>query len=677
MGLTNVKVRPYDGTSSIDVATQTIAANKSALLNIPLLDSGVVGDTFRKQQGYLAYTTFNSLVNDRYRVTGVDGKVTETQAIVSSRDLNLSQVPSQSWEGTHILYTHGYGVALAPANSTTTSGGPNYLIKNVPTQVTRSAIKVQVNTPQVYFSLGQSGYAIVDSSKTAEVDYLNANGSTSSSSYKGAGGVDLNSWVKRAAFALRFGDWNPLISSYVTSGSKILYNRDVATRVAEVAPFLTFDSDPYPVLVDGKIEYVIDGYTTSNHYPNAQKADTTNLDGTRLGNQDFNYIRNSVKAVVDTYNGSVTLYVVDRTDPIIKAYEAAFPKLFDRGAVPLMLKDHFRYPEDIFTVQTNMWGRYHIDDPQAFYGQTAGWSVAQDPGREVVSPAQALTTNQQGQTVVQKEARVDPNYAILKLPGQSQSSFMLFRPFVPFSENDSKKILTSFMVAQSDSDQGDYGQLIVYQIPSDQVVNGPAIVGADISSNKTVSGITTPLNQQGSKVNWGNLVLFPVDNTLVYVRPLYVAAQGGTEVPQIQFVVAAFGSGPNETIVIQPTLQQALQKLFPNAPAHTFDDVGLPQGGSSSPAPPVSVGGSSTTTTTTKPSTTTSTGSGKQTVKQLLDQAAALLTQAQDALKTSCNSGVCDLTTYQKDVNQAALLIAQAQTQENGAATTTTTAPGT
>ncbi len=330
-----------------------------------------------------------------------------------------------------------------------------------------------MKTPQVYFTLNQSGYAVVDSSKEQEVDYLNKGGSVSSSSYTGTGGVALNSWVKRAAFALRFGDWNPIISSYVTPGSKILYVRDVQQRVQAVAPFLSWDSDPYPVVVDGKIEYIIDGYTTTNHYPNAQTADTTNLSNYGLGGKSFNYARNSVKAVVDTYNGNVTIYVVDKTDPIIKAYVSAFPKLFDLGSVPPSLKDHFRYPEDLFTVQTNMWGRYHITDPQSFYSQTAGWSVAQDPGHDVQNPQQGTTTNQQGQTSTVKEQRVNPYYAIMKLPGDQDASFKLFRTFVPFSQDDSKKTLTAFMTAESDSFDGNYGQLTVYQIPSDVLPDGP------------------------------------------------------------------------------------------------------------------------------------------------------------------------------------------------------------
>ncbi len=691
MGLNHVKQRTFVDNSNEAVASQTISHETGVVNNIPLLDPTVVPDTFNKQQGYLAYTKFNtvpvdaangggSLVSDRYRITGADGKVTETQVVAASRDLNLSQAPSQSWEGQHILYTHGYGVALAPANSVNSSGGPDYLIKNVPTDITRSAIKATMTKPQVYFSLDQSGYAIVDSSKESEVDYLNANGSQSTSSYAGQGGVALNSWLRRAAFALRFGDWNPLISSYVTPGSKILYVRDVEARVQAVAPFLSFDSHPYPVLVDGKIYYIVDGYTTSDHYPNAQTADTSGLTGASGLDKTFNYARNSVKAVVDAYDGSVTLYVVDSSDPIIRAYEAAFPKLFDQAQAPASIKDHFRYPQDLFTVQTNTWGRYHIDDPQAFYGQTAGWSIAQDPGKGVTNPQQTTQFNQAGQVVQTKEARVDPYYSILKLPGEPQQSFMLFRSFVPFSADDTKKTLSAFMVAKSDNYNDDYGQLVSYQVPSDESVPGPAIVGADISSDKTVAQQTSLLNQQGSQVTWGNLVLYPIDESLLYVRPLYVAAQGGTEVPQVQAVAASFGG----QIVIQPTLAEALAKLFPDVPASVLQYVGAPQGqGATSTGTGTGTGTSRSTTTTTAPSTSTtkptttttpsSTVPKDQTVAQLLAEANLIYTKAKSDLAASCTAGNCDFNTYFTAINLYAAYVAQADLQESGSASTTTT----
>jgi uncharacterized membrane protein (UPF0182 family) len=682
MGLDHVTPRTFDDNNNLNQAESDVESNKDLLANVPLLDTTQVPDTFNKLQGYLAYTTFNNLVTDRYTMTQANGQTTETQVLLSSRDLNLSQAPSQSWEGQHILYTHGYGLALAPANAVNSQGEPAFTIRNVPTAIDQNTISANLHEPQLYFSLGQSGYSIVDSSKQQEVDYVTQS-DQKGTSYHGTGAVPLNSWIKRAAFALRFGDWNPLISSYVTPGSRIIYNRDVMQRLQTVAPFLTWDSDPYPVLIDGKISFIVDGYTTTNHYPNAQPADTSDVNPGGLAGKNFNYVRNSVKAVVDAYNGTVTLYVVNQKDPIIRAYESAFPKLFDQGAIPSSIRDHFRYPEDLFTVQTNMWARYHISDPNAFYSQSAGWSVSQDPGHDVENTAQTTTQNAQGQQVSTKENRVPPYYAILKLPGESQPSFMLFRTFVPFSEDDSKKTLTSFMVAKSDNFNDDYGQLISYQVPSEELPDGPAIVGAKISANAEVSAQETLLNKD-SKVTWGNLTLFPLGQSVLYVRPLYVRAVGGTEVPTIQDVVLVFGWGNAQKIVIQPTLQQALQAMFPNAPPHLFDYLGLPNG--SGPIAPGSNttntsnnggsndnGGSNnggTTTTTTAPPSggPTTTVPGNLTLQQLLTKANQLLTQAKANLAKSCATGVCDVNSYQNAVNQALAYIAKAQ-QQSGVAT--------
>jgi uncharacterized membrane protein (UPF0182 family) len=376
------------------------------------------------------------------------------------------------------------------------------------------------------------------------------------------------------------------------------------------------------------------------------------------------------------------LYVVDKHDPILKAWESAFPKLFDLGSIPPSIKDHFRYPEDMFTVQTNMWARYHIDDPQAFYSQTAGWSVAQDPGHDVQNPQQAQFQNQQGQTTTIKEARVAPYYAIMQLPGDSQPSMKLFRSFVPFSDDDSKKQLTAFMTAESDDFNDNYGQLVEYQIPSENLPDGPALVGSAISSNRAVASAITFLDQHGSSVEWGNMTLYPIGNSILWVRPLYVAAVGGTTLHSVQEVVVAFGSGSSQQIVIEPTLQQALQTLFPNAPSSTFDYIGVPPGGGPQAAftgPNLDSGSNNTNGTSTSTSTTNTTAPTttkvptNQTVQDLLNKAESLLSSAQQNLQASCAKGVCDLNAYQNAVNQAKAYLAQAQAQETGQATTTTT----
>jgi uncharacterized membrane protein (UPF0182 family) len=361
-----------------------------------------------------------------------------------------------------------------------------------------------------------------------------------------------------------------------------------------------------------------------------------------------------VKGVVDTYDGTVMLYVVDPSDPIVSAYQKAFPALFAGvDEMPAELKAHWRYPEDLFRVQTNMFGRYHISDPTAFYEKSSSWSVAQDPG-STVNGAPAVVTSSQtanGQTVIRtKEARISPVYSLMRLPGQTGESFVMLRPFVPFSEDDSKKTLTSFMVANSDPAQ--YGKLTVYEMPAGFNIDGPAIVNANILADPEVSRYTTLLNQQGSRTQFGSLMLTPVNNSIIYVRPLYVSSDNNTPIPELKQVIAVFGG----QVVMKPTLREALQTLFPGANPQTFESVVDSQEtggggaaideGSSTPSP--------TTTTTTVPST------GNATKDQLIDQAARALTDADTALRNG------DLAGYQAKVREAQSLLNQAQTLPNG-----------
>ena len=540
--------------------------------------------------------------------------------------------------------------------------------------------------PQVYFSENQSGYAIVGSTRD-EVDYLDQNGATVSYRYEGTGGVSMNSWVRKAAFAARFGDWNPLISNFVTDESKILYVRDIKERVQKIAPFLQYDVDPYPVLADdGRIQYVLDAYTTSDHYPNAQRASTEGL-STRSGlNTNFNYVRNSVKVVIDAYDGTVKMYVIDPNDPIIQAYESAFPELFtDIDQMPKTIQVHLRYPEDLFKVQTTMWGRYHIDDSQSFYDPTNGWNVAKDPGTTVGNTPQTVTTNAAGQTLRKADRKIDPYYMIMKLPGEEKESFVLFRSFVPTSDDDTKQKLTAFMVANSDPEN--YGQLQVYEVPSQLQVAGPSIVNSAIQANPLVSQQVSLLNQNGSSVTFGNLLLVPIENSLLYVRPLYVSSDQNRQ-PLLQRVIVAYEDQDGSMqISIRETLRLALQELFPSVPKSVFAGVG----GTSSSITQSALqfngangggnGGSTTTTTTAPTSSTPSTGEPSGTVDGLITQASDLLAKAQTDLAASCQTGVCDLNAYQAAVKQAGEYLAQAKIlsgqQGGGGETSTTTTPTT
>ena len=308
--------------------------------------------------------------------------------------------------------------------------------------------------------------------------------------------MTLDNPLKRAAFALRFGDVNPLISDQLTGSSKILYIRDIKERVSALAPFLHYDADPYPVISDGRIKWIIDAYTTTNRYPYGETADTGVLaDGSGL-DHGFNYVRNSVKAVVDAYDGTVDFYVMPVDDPIIEAYRDAFPDLFtDFEEMPDDLKDHLRYPEDLFRVQTTMWARYHVDDPGSFYEGNDYWDVARDPGTAGAGEGTSVT-NSQGETVSTRDARIDPYYLFTELPGADQPEFILMRPFVPTSRQDDSQLLTAFMVGKSDRD--DYGKLQVFVMPRGNLPDGPAIVQGNIQSDAAVSQQETLLSGSGS-----------------------------------------------------------------------------------------------------------------------------------------------------------------------------------
>ena len=668
LGLDKVVEKNFDYTTTPPASAVT--DNPETIRNIRLLDPGVVTQTFKNLESQLAYYKIGDLDVDRYPI-GTGGST--NQVLLGTRELNPDAIPQDTWEARHLVYTHGYGLALAPANAVTTKGRPDFLVSGVPAKVDPSvASTLPLTRPEIYFGEGidgtaGDGYAIVKTTRKEQ------NGS-GESTYAGKGGVPVNGFLRRTAFFLRFGDLEALTSEYLTPKSRVLYVRDVVARVKKVAPFLSYDHDPYPVLVNGRIQYVVDAYTTSATFPYAQQADTSQLDPSAdLYGKGLNYVRNSVKAVVDAYDGTVKLYLVDdelygKKDPVARAYAAAYPGLF----LPLSkmnneIKQHLRYPEDLFRIQTTMWGRYHISDPGDFYNRSDGWSVAQDAGSEVAQSTGTVAPGDQAFT----RPRVQPYYLQLRLPQEKKDTFLLFRPFVPYSDDDSKKQLTSFMVGKSDL--SNYGQLEVYTMTQQNAdgtrsrnrqVDGPLIVNDNILSSPNVSRELSLLNVSGggSKVDFGNLLVIPIDQGLLYVRPYYVRADQEGAVPELRRIVVALG----DQIEVSDNIGDALQKLFPGATIPATPVVG--ENGSSATTTTTQPGdvGSATPTTTAKPSTSTS-------PDVLIAQALQLFSDADAALKAGGSSG---LSQYQEKTAQAEELITQAQAALNGAsskATTTTT----
>ncbi len=639
LGLDTVSTEDFPLTQ--DVTAADLKVDDPTLQNVRLLDPNIVLPTFQRVQGIRSFYQFNDLDVDRYTVDGA----TE-QVVLGVRELNSSDLPQDTWEGRHLAYTHGYALAAASATNVTVDGRPDFVVKDLP-----PTGDLPVNQAAVYFGENLSAYVVVDTDRD-EVDYVKEDGTTQTTRYSGDGGVSMGSFFRRAAFALRFGDINPLISNFITGESKILYLRDVSERVRLLAPFLDFDADPYPVVVDGKLLWVIDGYTTTDQFPYAQRAVTGQLpEGSDLGHR-FNYIRNSVKAVVDAYDGTVTFYVVDPTDPLIRAYQKAFPELFtDESEMTETLRAHLRYPEDLFRVQTTMWARYHIEDSAEFYSQSDAWNVAQDPGTVAGIVNTTQTTDAQGRVGPGAEQRIDPYYLLMQLPGEQDLSYVLLRPFVPFSENDSRKELVAFMTASSDPD--DYGELKVFVMPRNRLPDGPALVAANIASEEEISAELTLLDQQGSQVRQGNLLLVPVGESLLYVRPLYTQAAGATAVPELKKVIVTF----NGNSYMRDTLPEALIAAFGEAPP-----VEPTPGDGGTETPPDDGGDDGGTTT---PPVTGS-------VADLLAQADEKFDEAERALRDG------DLAAYQLAIDEARDLVAQAAEaagqEAEGATTTSTTA---
>ncbi len=535
-----------------DVLTaDQIRANSSTVRNARLLDPTVVDPTFERVQVEREFYAFPGVLDtDRYTINGKT-----TQVLLAARELKLNNL---SWEREHVRLTHGYGIALAKANATTTEGRPEFLVGGLPT-VVEPEIDMKLTQPQIYHGEGMSGYALVHTT-VSEVDYVDSlTGKDVPTSYAGKSGVNMGSFIRRAAFALRFGKIDPLISNFVDKDTRVIYVRDVRDRVAKIAPFLKLDSNTYPVVANGRIYYVIDAYTTTNRYPYSQRAENSHLRAGGLAGSSFNYVSNSVKAVVDSYDGTVWLYVMPVGDPIIAAWRSAFPKLFtDYSEMPQQLKEHVRYPQDLFRVQTNMWATYQISDPTAFIIGTGRWSVAQDPGRSVKAGGSAVTTvNADTGAVTTREARIKPYYTLLRLPGEDKTSYVTLRTFVPYDINDDRRELEAFMVGETRPDGT--SRLVSYEVTGSQAP-GPVLVASAIAQNQEISSQLTLLNDSGSTVVFGDLLLLPIDNSILWIRPLYVAAEG-TSVPTLEFVIAAVGEGEN--IALGQNLDDALSLLYP------------------------------------------------------------------------------------------------------------------
>ena len=541
--LNQVEMQDYNATLSTSAGQ--LAKDAATIANIRLMDPNVLSATFRQLQQIKPYYTFpESLDVDRYTVNGVS-----RDAVVAVRELNIDGNPSRNWINDHLVYTHGFGFVAAYGNTVDADGKPNFIVGDLPPTKGLGGFQ-----PRVYFGENVPDYSIIGGKKTnspVEFDYpddASANGQKNYT-YTGKGGVPVGSLLNKLIFAVKYGEQRILLSNLINEDSKILFNRSPRERVAKVAPWLTLDGDPYPAVVDGKITWIIDGYTTSAGYPYSQStslATATNdaltsnsASITAQANRTVNYIRNSVKATVDAYDGTVTLYQWDTKDPVLKTWMKAFPNsVKPKSTISKGLLEHIRFPEDMFRVQRDILSSYHVQSAAAFYGGQDFWRVPRDPS-----------------TFGANAGAQPPYYMTVQMPGSTKPAFSLTTPYVP---RGGRENLSAFAAVNSNAGP-DYGKITVLQLPRSTNIAGPSQVASNFEAKPEVANTLSLLRQGGSDVVLGNLLTLPVGNGLLYVQPVYVRATGNSSAyPLLQKVLVSFG----DVIGFDSSLKGALDQVF-------------------------------------------------------------------------------------------------------------------
>jgi uncharacterized membrane protein (UPF0182 family) len=564
-GLSAVEVKDFEAT--LNASAGQLSNNAATIANIRLMDPNVLSPTFRQLQQIKPYYTFAPTLDvDRYKVDGVS-----YDTIVAVRELNIDGNPSRNWINDHLVYTHGFGFAAAYGNVRDADGKPSFVVGDLPPTKGLGDFE-----PRIYFGENVPDYSIIGGTTTGEpveFDYpddASANGQKNTT-YTGKGGVPVGSFFNKLVFALKYQEQRILLSNLINKDSKILFERNPRDRVAKVAPWLTLDGDPYPALVDGRVLWIIDGYTSSAGYPYSRKTtlsdsttDALTANSTAItaqGNQSVNYIRNSVKATVDAYDGTVTLYQWDEKDPVLKTWMKAFPgTVTPKSKMSAQLLDHVRYPEDLFRVQRDVLSSYHVKTSDAFYGGQDFWRVPRDPS-----------------TFGANAAAQPPYYLTLQLPGSKEPAFSLTTPFVP---RGGRENLSAFAVVNS-TNGPDYGKMTVLQLPRSTNVAGPSQVASNFEAKPEVANSLSLLRQGGSDVVLGNLLTLPVGNGLLYVQPVYVrATSNAAAYPLLQKVLVSFG----DQIGFDDTLKGALDQVFGGNSGTQAGGGNVDAGGSSSDA---------------------------------------------------------------------------------------------
>ena len=506
--LDRIEAIPFD--VDYKLAATDITNNAATIKNIRLWDHAPLLRTYSQLQQIRTYYKFFDVDNDRYTVNGQ-----YTQVMLSPRELSYSDLPSRNWINERLIFTHGNGLTFGPVSRISQEGLPEFFVKDIPAV---SLADIKVSRPEIYYGELSNEYVIVRT-KVPEFSYPTASGNINTT-YAGEGGVLLDSFLRKTMFAIRFKTEKILLSSDITRESRVLYYRNIGERIKTVAPFLTYDSDPYMVVADdGRLKWMIDAYTVSNRLPYSKPI-----------SRGINYMRNSVKVVVDAYDGTLDFYISDPDDVIIKAYARIFPKLFKPiAALPEGLKRHIRYPHQFLQIQASMFAAYHMTDPKVFYNKENLWEVP-----------------------VVGEKMMEPYYTIMKLPGEKKEEYILLLPFTPAKRDN----LAAWLTARCD--EPNYGKLLAYTFPRDRLIYGPKQIDARINQDSYISQQLTLWSQRGSEVIRGSMLVIPIEKSLLYVQPLYLAAADKAGLPELRRVIVAFG---NE-VVMEDNLELALQKLF-------------------------------------------------------------------------------------------------------------------
>ncbi len=617
-GLGEGQVEIRDFAASPDLTAEDIAANQATVSNVRLWDPGVLAPAYSQLQAIRPYYQISNVDTDRYVIEGA-----MTQVMVAARELDSNDLPAEGWVNEKLVYTHGFGQVISRANDVNpTTGEPAFLVRDVPPN---SAVpELETTQPRIYFGEAvDSGNYVIVRTEQQEVDFPSGEGdSVLRNTYEGAGGVQLSNLAIRAAMALRYGDLNTLISGLLSSESKILMLRNVVDRLQQVAPFMYADEDPYLTLLDQRLVWIVDLYSTSDRYPYSQPAIDSRLSVRSPLPRGLNYIRNSVKAVVDAEDGTMELYVLEDADPLTLAYQKVFPDVFTDGSeMSEELRNHIRYPEDLFRIQSDIYATYHQVDPQDFFQDEDKWEIPLDPSTSDRPLVRGDTLDQLRQ--VRQETKISlPYYLLMKLPGEESLSYLILQSFNPAS----RKNMTAFMVAKSDP--AEYGKIVDYRLPRGELINGLEQISTRIDQDPVISQQFTLLGQQGSEIIRGNMLVVPIEESLLFVQPIYLRGEQ-VLLPEFKRVVVVYGE--ESPPIMRETLDAALEEIF----------------GLSAPADP---GDSPSETGVDSGSDTVVVG---QDLASLVNRIEDLFDEAGEALRSG------DLGSYQESIDEAGRLIGQ------------------